>query len=103
MLIHDRGRLWHRIKLPSKLSPAPQPPLTHAGATADSDRAKRPALSDSDNQEEKDPGDRVEALGDFGRATGETGTVKKVNADDAVVKWDADGRTRRQQSSLKKI
>ena len=88
---------------PSKLSKALQPPLSHAGSTADSDRAKRPALSDPDNQEEKEPGDRVEALGDFGKATGEFGTVKNTNEDDAVVKWDEDGRTRRRQSALKKV
>jgi hypothetical protein len=47
--------------------------------------------------------DRVEGLGDFGKATGKLGTVTNSNDDDAVVKWDDDGRTRRQQPSLKKI
>jgi hypothetical protein len=89
--------------LPSKLSKAPQPPLSQIGSTADSDRARRPALSEPDNREEKETGDRVESLGDFGKATGEIGTVKETNNDDAVVKWDDDGQTRRRQSSLKKV
>jgi hypothetical protein len=44
----------------------------------------RPSLSEPDNREEKETGDRVEALGDFGKATGEIGTVKETNDDDAV-------------------
>jgi hypothetical protein len=90
-------------KLPSKLRSAPQPPLSHSGATPDSDRAKRPPLTDPAGTGEVKSGDRVEGLGDFGKATGEIGTVKQSNEDDAVVKWDDDGRTRRQQSSLKKV
>ena len=31
-------------------------------------------------------------LTDFGKPTGEFGTVKQTNEDDAVVKWDDDGR-----------
>ena len=87
-----------------KLRKAPQPPLSHAGAIADSDRAKRPPLSEpSATGQELTPGDRVEGLGNFGKPTGEIGTVERANEEDAVVKWDDDGRTRLHQPSLRKI
>jgi hypothetical protein len=61
----------------------------------DSDRAKRPPLSEpSTTGQELTPGDRVEGLGTFGKPTGEIGTVERANDEDAVVKWDDDGRTR---------
>jgi hypothetical protein len=87
-----------------KLRKAPQPPLSHAGAIPDSDRAKRPPLSQaSGTGPELNPGDRVEGLGTFGKPNGEFGTVERANEDDAVVKWDDDGRMRIHQPSLKKI
>ncbi len=43
------------------------------------------------------PGDQVEALGEFGKPTGDFGTVEGSNDDDALVKWDDDGRMRFQQ------
>jgi hypothetical protein len=49
------------------------------------------------------PGDRVEGLGNFGIPTGELGTVERANEDDAVVKWDDDGRMRIRQPWLKKL
>jgi hypothetical protein len=83
---------------------APQPPLAYAGATADSDRAARPALAEPPAADQAlNPGDRVESLGDFGRPTGELGTVKQTNEDDAVVKWDDDGNTRLRLPLLRKI
>jgi hypothetical protein len=39
----------------------------------------------------------------FGIPTGELGTVEQTNEEDAVVKWDDDGRKRLHQPSLKKI
>jgi hypothetical protein len=91
-------------KLTPELRKAPQPPLSRAGAPAESDRARRPPLvQPSATDEELNPGDRVAGLGNFGKPTGEFGTVEKTNADDAVVKWDDDGRTRLAQPSLKKI
>ncbi len=67
-------------KLKYKLRKAPQAPSAYPGATLDSDRARRPALADpSATYQELAPGDRVEGLGDFGRPTGELGTVEKVN------------------------
>jgi hypothetical protein len=91
-------------KATPKLRKAPQPPLSHAGATPDSDRAKRPPLSESSTTgQELTPGDRVEGLGNFGKPTGEIGTVERANEEDAVVKWDDDGRSRLHQPSLKKI
>ena len=87
-----------------KLRKAPQPPLSHAGATADADRAKRPRLVQPPTPDSKlSPGDRVEGLGDFGKPTEEFGTVERTNEEDAVVKWDNDGRTRLHQPWLKKV
>jgi len=87
-----------------KLHKAPQPPLSHRGAAPDSDRAKRPPLVDpSATDQELSPGDRVEGLGDFGKPTGKFGTVERSNEDDAVVKWDEDGRKRLHQPWLKKV
>ena len=87
-----------------KLRKAPQPPLSHPGAIPDSDRAKKPALSEpSATGEELNPGDRVEGLGNFGKPTGELGTVEQTNEEDALVKWDDDGCERLRQPSLKKI
>jgi hypothetical protein len=78
--------------------------LSYHGATPDVDRAKKPPLAEpSANNEELSPGDRVEALGNFGKPTGEIGTVERTNEEDAVVKWDDDGRTRLHQPSLKKV
>jgi hypothetical protein len=88
----------------AKLRKAPQPPLSHPGAIPDSDRAKKPPLGAPLNtQQELNPGDRVEGLGNFGTPNGEIGTVERTNDEDAVVKWDDDGRTRLHQPSLKKI
>ena len=87
-----------------KLRKAPQPPLSYAGAVPDTVRAKRPPLSEpSSTRQELTPGDRVEGLGNFGKPTGEIGTVERANEADAIVKWDDDGRTRLHQPSLKKI
>lgn len=44
----------------------------------------------------------VEQLGNFGKPTGELGTVERMNENDAIVKWDNDGRTRVHQPWLKK-
>jgi hypothetical protein len=87
-----------------KLRKAAQPPLSHPRAIPDSDRAKKPPLSEpSATGEQLTPGDRVEGLGNFGMPNGEFGTVERANEDDAVVKWDDDGRMRIHQPSLKKI
>jgi hypothetical protein len=88
----------------AKLRKAPQPPLPYLGATPDADRAKKPPLADpSATNEELSPGDRVEGLGNFGKPAGEIGTVERANEDDAVVKWDDDGRVRLHQPWLKKV
>jgi hypothetical protein len=87
-----------------ELSEAARPPLPYPGAVPDSDRAKRPALADPPaTDQELAPGDRVEGLGDFGKPTGELGTVEQTNEDEALVKWDHDGRTRLHQPWLKKL
>ena len=86
------------------LCKAPQPPLSHPGAAADVDRAKRPPLvRPSSAGEELNPGDRVEGLGDFGKPTGKIGTIQRKNENDAMVKWDNDGRVRVGQPWLKKV
>jgi hypothetical protein len=87
-----------------RLHKAAQPPLAYPGAAPDSDRAKKPRLADPSATDQKlNPGDRVEGLGDFGKPTGEFGTVQQANEDDAVVKWDDDGRMRVHQPWLKKV
>lgn len=87
-----------------RLAKASQPPLAYPGATPDSERAKRPRLADpTPNDEELTPGDRVQGLGDFGTLTGAVGTVEQANTEDAVVKWDDDGRMTLPQPWLKKI
>jgi hypothetical protein len=60
-------------------------------------RSQKPLLP------ELSPKDRVDGLGNFGKANGEFGTVERANEDDAVVMWDDDGRMRIRQPSLKKI
>jgi len=97
--------MTHIINKPiPKLRKAPQPPLSYPGATADADRAKKPSLSaPSASDQELNPGDRVEGLGNFGRPTGEFGIVEQANEDDAMVKWDDDGRMRLHRPSLKKV
>jgi hypothetical protein len=91
-------------KLNHKLRKAPQAPLSYPGAMPDSDRAKKPALvGPPATDQELAPGDRVERRGDFGKLTGEFGTVEKTNEEDALIKWDGDGRKRIHQPSLKKI
>ena len=90
-------------KLTPKLRKAPQSPLSHLGATPDSDRAKKPRLAEPPAPDSGlNPGDRVEGLADFGKPTGEFGTVEQTNEDDALVKWDDDGRMRLHQLWLKK-
>ena len=91
-------------KVTPKLHKAPEPPLSHRGSTPDSDRAKKPQLADpSATGQELTPGDRVEGLGNFGVPTGQLGTVESANEEDAVVKWDDDGRMRLRQPWLKKV
>ena len=106
-ILQPRGNkvMTHRTNKPTpKLRKAHQPPLSRPGAILDSDRAKRPPLSEaSATGQELTPGDRVEGLGNFGKPTGEFGTVKQANEDDAVVKWDDDGHVRVHQPSLKKV
>jgi hypothetical protein len=69
-------------KLLPRLRKAPQPPLSHAGATPDSDRARKPRLTQPPAPDpELNPGDRVEGLGNFGKPTGEFGTVERTNDD----------------------
>jgi hypothetical protein len=84
-----------------KLRKAPQPPLSHPGATPDSDRARRPPLAAT--APELTPGDRVEGLENFGKPNGDLGTVERANEEDAIVKRDDDGRLRLRQRSLKRI
>jgi hypothetical protein len=71
-----------------KLRRTSQPPLSYPGATPDSDRAKKPHLTEpTATDQELIPGDRVEGLGNFGKPTGEFGTIEQTNEDDVVVKW----------------
>ena len=93
----------HNSPIP-ELRKVPQPPLAYPGAIPDSDRAKKPPLGERRAIErELNPGDRVEGLGNFGKPNGELGTVERTNEEDALVKWDNDGRTGLHQPSLKKV
>ena len=85
------------VKLPNHPSHALERSLTQ---TEPRDHRSRSPLPPARNLS---PGDRVEGLGNFGKPTGEIGTVERANEEDAVVKWDDDGRTRLHQPSLKKI
>jgi len=92
-----------RLHVP-KLRKAPQPPLPYPGAAPDSDRARRPPLAEPAATRQKlSPGDRVTGLGDFGMPNGEFGTVEQTNEDDALVRWDDDGRVRLPQPRLRKL
>jgi hypothetical protein len=93
-----------RPAMPPVLPKAPQRPLSHPGAAADSDRAQRPRLAEpAAIDQELNPGDRVEGLGNFGKPSGVVGTVEEANEDDAVVKWDRDSRIKLRQPLLKKV
>ena len=103
-MVNDENMTHFNKDLMPRLHKAPQPPLPHAGAIPDSDRAKRPPLAEPPaSDQELKPGDRVEGLGNFGKPTGELGTVEQANEDDAVVKWDDDGRMRLHQPWLRKV
>ena len=75
----------------------PERPLTQT--VPGSHSSTQPSAPDP----ELNPGDRVEGLGNFGKPTGEFGTVERTNDDDAIVKWDGDGRMRMHQPWLKKV
>ena len=77
--------------------------MSYRGAAPDSDRAKKPRLAELPSNEELNPGDRVEGLGNFGKPTGDFGTIQQTNEEDAIVEWDGDGRTRLHKPWLKKI
>jgi hypothetical protein len=92
------------FELKHKLPKSFQPPPSYLGATPDSDWAKKPSpVEPSTTESELRPGDRVEGLGNFGIPTGQLGTVEQANEEDAVVKWDDDGRMRLHQPWLKKL
>ncbi|MGA8151766.1 MAG: hypothetical protein WB952_12510 [Terriglobales bacterium] len=55
--------------------------------------ARHPPLPEtSTTEDELKPGDRVEALGNFGKPLGTVGTVQEVDEDGVVVLWDNDAR-----------
>src|SRR6202035_3000709 len=91
-------------KDPLRALPEPtQPTLSHFGAAPDSHRARRPAVAPPlATGHAPNPGNRVERVGHFGKPTGEFGSVKQANDEDAVVKWNDDGRHRVGQQWLKK-
>jgi hypothetical protein len=92
----QRSRSPSCPELPSHLWHTPAQRLTQT--VPRSRRSREPSGTD----QELNPGDRVEGLGNFGKPTGEFGTVERSNEEDAVVKWD-DGRMRLHQPSLKKV
>ena len=58
-------------------------------------------LEPSATSEQANPADRVE--GSLPSPTGEFGTVERTNEEDAVVKWDYDGRIRLHKPWLRKV
>ena len=91
-----------RDEMPRKQPQAPQPLLSYPGAAPDSDHAKKPPLSKRPSTDMKVvPGDRVEA--NFGKPSGVVGTVEQANEDDAVVKWDHEGRITLRQPWFEKV
>src|ERR1700682_5223857 len=91
-----------------KLRNAPQPPLSHAGAIPDSDRAQRPLLPEpSATGQELTPGDRVEGLGTFGKPTGEFGTLselaKRTRLSNGMMMVVRDSTSRRSQGFRRPI
>jgi len=72
--------MTHIINKPiPKLGKAPQPPLSHPGATPDSERAKKPPLAEpSATDQELNPGDRVEGLGNFGKPTENSARLSRL-------------------------
>jgi hypothetical protein len=51
-----------------------------------------PAIDTGPARQRLKPGDRVEALGNFGKPMGAFGTVEMVQEFSVVVLWDGDGR-----------
>jgi hypothetical protein len=67
-------------------------------------RSRHPRLVEpSAPDKELVPGDRVAGLGNFGKPTGEFGTVEQANDEEAIVKWDDDGRILVHQPWLTKM
>jgi hypothetical protein len=93
-----------QIKDTTNVSSSTSYDKSYPRATPESDRAKKPPLGERRAADpELNLGDRVEGRGNFGKPNGELGTVERTNEEDAVVKWDDDGRTRLHQPSLKKV
>src|ERR1035438_6991908 len=88
-----------------KLRKTPQPTLSHAGAVPDSDRAKRPPLSEpAATGQELTPGDRVEGLGNFGKPTGEFGTKRtRLSSGMTTVARDCTNRRSRRFRRLRSL
>jgi hypothetical protein len=75
----------------AKVRKSPQPPPSYHRAVSDSDRAKNLASPNPlPSGAELNPGDGLEELRNFGKPTGELGTVERTNDEDAIVKWDDD-------------
>jgi hypothetical protein len=84
---------------------AMQAPLAYKGASNESDGPQRPSLAAPPFSEDAPvrKNDRVEELGAFGSATGEVGTVLAADEEQAVVKWDGDGRELLRQRYLTRL
>ena len=85
------------INYPSNLSKMnlaiPTPSKLILSHSSESEFPNEPTLTEpSAVHQGLNPGDRVEGLGNFGKPLGEFGTVEQANDDEAIVKWDDDGR-----------
>jgi hypothetical protein len=82
-----------------------QPPPSYKGARDEFDGPQRPALAAPPLTGEPPVvrNDRVEERGAFGSLTSEIGTVLAADAEQAIVKWDDDGRELLRQRYLQKL
>ena len=79
--------------LTRKLRKALEPPPSHPRCDPRIQTAQEPPLSEPAATDQELKPWRSRRRWDFGKPTGEIGTVEQTNEDDAVVKWDDDGRT----------
>ena len=84
--------MTHIDKSIPKLRRAPQPPLSHLGATADSDRAKQPRSPTVCHWRGTKSRRSRRGFGRLRNTDRGLGTVERTNEEDAIVKWDDDGR-----------
>jgi hypothetical protein len=94
-----------KMTLAEKMIEDMQAPAPYLGACNEFDGPQRPPLAAPPLTDALPAvkNDRVEELGPFGALTGEVGTVLAADSEQAVVKWDDDGRELLRQQYLLKL